>query len=203
MATTFDFRLSSPAALRNRGPVLDVLRTMLPPGGRVLELASGTGEHITHFATSLPTLTWITSDPSAEARRSIAAWLVAEDCPNVLAPLNLDAALPVWPVDRANAVIAINLVHISPWAATLGLLAGASRILPPGGALYLYGPYIQADRPLADSNVLFDADLRQRNSEWGIRRLDDVVDEAARAGLTLDRVIDMPANNLSVIFVRN
>jgi hypothetical protein len=203
MDTAFDARLSSPSVMRNRGAILDVLRTGLPTTGKGLEIASGSGEHIVYFADQLPGLTWIPSDPSADARASIAAWRAQEDQPNVLAPLDLDAAASHWPIDRADVVLAINMVHISPWAATLGLLGGASRILPSGGLLYLYGPYVQSARPLATGNIMFDADLKARNSEWGLRHLDDVVHEASLVGLCLARIVDMPANNLSVIFTKS
>lgn len=197
-----DARLSSPAALRNRGPILDVLRTVLPDSGTVLEVASGSGEHILHFAGALPALTWQPSDPSPAARASIAAWLDEERHDNVLAPLALDAAAPQWPVTRADAVLAINMVHISPWRATLGLLDGAARLLPPGGTLFLYGPYRRAGIPLSESNAAFDADLKARNPDWGLRDLDAVAAAADAAGLTLARVVEMPANNLSVMFAR-
>jgi cyclopropane fatty-acyl-phospholipid synthase-like methyltransferase len=202
MTLTNEARLTSPAALRNRDPILAVLRTALPQIGRVLEIASGSGEHIVHFAKSLPGLTWIPSDPSAEARASISAWLEAESYTNVLAPLDIDASTPAWPIDRVNAIIAINMVHISPWAATLGLLAGAKRILPQGGTLFFYGPYSRSDERMAQGNIDFEADLRSRNPEWGIRRLEDLVGEADLAGLRLASVTEMPANNLSLVFVR-
>jgi hypothetical protein len=197
-----DNRLSSPSALRNRDPILAVLRDVLPPAGTVLEIASGSGEHILHFAAALPGLTWQPSDPSPQARASIAAWLAADARPNVLAPLDLDASAPAWPLDRADAVIAINVVHISPWAATIGLLAGAARLLPAGAPLILYGPYRRSGEALAPSNVAFDENLRSRDPDWGIRSLDDVTREAALAGLESVRVVAMPANNLSVIFTR-
>lgn len=201
METAHDARLSSPAALRNRDPILAVLRTVLPPAGTVLEIASGSGEHILHFAAAMPTLSWQPSDASAQARASISAWRAAGPQPNILAPLDLDAAAPAWPIDRADAVLAINMVHISPWAATIGLFRGAARLLPAGGPLVLYGPYHRSGVTPAPSNVAFDADLRSRNSDWGIRHLDDVVRGAALAGLQLDRVVEMPANNLSLVFV--
>jgi len=197
-----DARLSSLAALRNRDPILEVLKTVLPQRGTVLEIASGSGEHIVHFAAALPGLTWHPSDPSPAARASIAAWLAAEPSPNILAPLDLDASSPTWPVGHADAVLAINMVHISPWAATLGLLAGAARLLPAGGPLFLYGPYRRADAPLAASNAAFDLDLTARNPDWGIRELDGVASAADTLGLRLDRIVEMPANNLSVVFVR-
>jgi len=197
-----DVRLSSPAALRNRDPILDVLKTVLPERGSVLEIASGSGEHILHFASALPRLTWQPSDPSDASRASIAAWLTAERPANVLAPLALDAASTDWPVAAVDAVLAINMVHISPWAATLGLLAGASRLLLPGAPLFLYGPYRRGAEPMAASNIAFDADLKARNPEWGIRDLNAVAAAADTFGFNLDRVLEMPANNLSVVFVR-
>ena len=197
-----DQRLSSPSALRNRGPISDVLRTVLPETGTVLEIASGSGEHITHFAALFPNLTWQPSDPSAEARRSILQWSEAEGIANVLPPLDLDTASEAWPIDRADAIIAINMVHISPWQATLGLLKGAGRLLPAGGALFLYGPYRRQGQPFAPSNEAFDASLRARNPAWGIRLLEDVAGAASQSGLSLESVVEMPANNLSVIFRR-
>ena len=195
-------RRSSPAALRNREPILDVLRGILPPHGTVVEVASGSGEHVVHFARALPNLLWQPSDPSAEARESIRAIAAEESLPNILAPLDLDATAADWPLERADALVAINMVHISPWAATLGLLRHAARLLPSAGPLILYGPYQQQNETMAPSNAAFDADLRSRNPEWGIRSLEDLVDEADRAGFRMVRVVKMPANNLSVILAR-
>jgi cyclopropane fatty-acyl-phospholipid synthase-like methyltransferase len=183
-----DARHTSPAALRNRGPILDVLRDILPPSGTVLEVASGSGEHAIHFARALPDLTWQPSDPSAQARASIEAWIAAERPGNMLAPLDLDAAAQAWPIRRADAVIAINMVHISPWAATLGLLRHANRLLPQGGPLLLYGPYLQADS-MTPSNAAFDADLRARNPQWGVRSVEEVERAAATAGFRMARVV--------------
>jgi SAM-dependent methyltransferase len=197
-----DYRRSAPSALRNRGLILDVLKQVLPATGGVLELASGSGEHVVYFAEQLPDLLWQPSDPSADARASIAAWRETDGTPNVLPPIDLNALAPVWPVERADAIIAINMVHISPWAATIRLMAQAGRLLPAGGPLYLYGPYRQTDVPFAESNAAFDADLRRRNPEWGIRQVDDVAAEAMANGLKLDEVIPMPANNLSLVFRR-
>lgn len=197
-----DQRLSSPSALRNRGPISEVLRTVLPESGTVLEIASGSGEHITHFATQFPALSWQPSDPSAEARGSILQWSQAEGVTNVLPPLDLDAASEVWPVGHADAMIAINMVHISPWLATLGLLKGAGRLLPAGGALFLYGPYRRQWQPFAQSNEAFDASLRARNPAWGIRLLEDVAGAAEQSGLVMTATVEMPANNLSVVFRR-
>jgi hypothetical protein len=195
-------RRSSPSALRNRGPILDILRTVLPERGTVLEIASGSGEHVLHFASALPGLTWQPSDPSGTARASIAAWCDAGGPANVLPPLDLDAAAAVWPVDHAEAVLAINMVHISPWGATLGLLAGAARVLPPGGPLFLYGPYRRAGEAFAPSNAAFDAGLRSRDPDWGIRDVADVERAAEGVGLSLNRIVAMPANNLSLVFAR-
>ena len=195
-----DDRQYTPSAARNREPILAVLRPILPATGLVLEVASGTGEHIVHFASALPALTWQPCDPSAAARRSIAAWIASAGPDNLRPPLALDAADESWPVDHAAALICINMLHISPWAATEGLMRGAGRILDDDAPLCLYGPFLQSGRQLAPSNAAFDADLRRRDPRWGLRDLDDVAACAALHGLTLDCVIDMPANNLSAIF---
>ena len=197
-----DARLFAPSALRNRDPILAVLREILPPSGTVLEIASGSGEHVIHFAAHLPALTWQPSDPSSEARASIAEWVAAEGARNIRPPLDIDASAEAWPIDEADAILAINMIHISPWAATEGLMRGAGRLLPPGAPLVLYGPYRQSETPLAASNAEFDADLRDRNPAWGIRDLDEVSRTAGQHGLILDRVIAMPANNLTVVFRR-
>jgi hypothetical protein len=197
-----DARQHAPATARNAEPILAILREVLPASGTVLEIASGTGEHAVHFARALPALTWQPSDPSPEARASIAAWTAEQARPNVLPPLALDAALADWPIDRADAVVCINMVHISPWAATEGLIRAAAMILPLGGPLVLYGPYHRAGRALEPSNAAFDADHRRRNPAWGLRLLEDVVELAAGRGLALERVVEMPANNLSVVLRR-
>lgn len=194
-----DPRHIAPAAARNRDPILDVLRDALPSSGVVLELASGSGEHIVHFARALPDLHWQPSDPSPDARASIAAW--AQGVDNVAPPLALDAA-GEWPVVQADAILCINMIHISPWAATEGLMRGAGAVLPEGGLLYLYGPYRRAGVALEPSNAAFDADLRARNPEWGLRDLDDVSACAAQHGLRVEAVLPMPANNLSVLLRR-
>ncbi|WP_188851085.1 DUF938 domain-containing protein [Aureimonas glaciei] len=197
-----DDRLSSPAALRNREPILAVLRTVLPATGTVLEIASGTGEHILHFAGQMPTLTWQPSDPSPAARSSIAAWMSGENRTNLRPPLDIDAAGPEWPIQHADAILAINLIHISPWSATLGLMRHAGQILPSGAPLVLYGPFRRGGEALAPSNIAFDEDLRLRDPAWGIRDLEAVAAVAEAEGLILARVHDMPANNLTVIFRR-
>ncbi len=196
----FDLRRIAPATARNRDPILDVLRDVLPASGTVLEIASGTGEHAVHFARGLPHLDWQPSDPDADARLSVAAWREAEAVPNLKAPLELDAAAADWPVERADAVVCINMIHISPWAATLGLMAGAGRLLASGATLVLYGPYRREGHATAPSNAAFDEDLRLRNPAWGLRLLEDVVREADVQGCDLDRVVEMPANNLTVVF---
>ena len=202
MPTATDLRRSAPAVLRNRDPILEILRTVLPATGLVLEVASGTGEHVVYFARHLPNLEWQPSDPSAAARASIAAWAVAEELINIRWPLELDAEQPHWPVDQAEAVLCINMVHISPWEATVGLMRGAGQVLPSGGTLYIYGPFRRPHRPIEPSNEAFDQDLRTRDPRWGLRDLGAVIACASDHGLVLERVVDMPANNLSVIFRR-
>lgn len=197
-----DPRRSSPSVQRNRDPILGILRRVLPPHGLVLEIASGSGEHVLHFARELSGLEWQPSDPSAEARASIAAWIASDGLPNMRAPIDLDAVSAKWPVAQVDAILAINMVHISPWAATVGLMAQAGRMLPVGGVVYLYGPYRQDGVPFAESNAAFDADLRRRDPAWGIRAVEDVAAEAAANGLALDEVAAMPANNLSLVFRR-
>lgn len=193
-----DPRQYAPATARNREPILEVLRHVLPPAGVVLEVASGTGEHTAFFAPQFPGLIWQPSDPDPAGRASIAGW--TSGLANVQPPLDLDAAAPDWPLTRADAVLCINMVHISPWTATLGLIAGAARLLPAGGLLYLYGPYKQAGRHIAPSNAAFDDSLRTRDPAWGVRDLDHVTDAAREAGFGPPQVIPMPANNLSVVF---
>ena len=192
----------SPAAERNREPIAAVLRDVLPERGLVLEVASGTGEHAVHFAGAFPHLLVQPSDPEASALRSIAAWRAEAGLPNLLEPLELDAAAPEWPVHRADAILCINMVHISPWAATEGLMRGAGRLLPPGAPLILYGPYRRAGVPTATSNEAFDESLRARNPRWGLRDLEAVAAEAERHGLAFERLWEMPANNLTVAFRR-
>jgi SAM-dependent methyltransferase len=194
--------LTVPAVARNRDPILAVLRRVLPARGVVLEIASGTGEHAVHFAAALPGLIWQPTDCDLEALRSIAAWRETARLPNLLAPLELDVTSPVWLVRRADAVVCINMIHISPWRAAEGLMAGAARVLAPGGVLFLYGPYKERGVHTAPSNEAFDASLRARNPEWGVRDLDDVKALAEREGLDLAERVVMPANNLSVVFRR-
>lgn len=194
-----DIRLTSPAALRNRDPILAVLRAHLPPSGLVLEIASGTGEHVAHFAANLPGLTFQPSDPEPERRASIDSW--GEGLANIRPALALDVRDDPWPVAAADAVFCANMIHIAPWEATPTLLRGAARVLPPGGVLILYGPYF-TEAPAAEGNIAFDLDLRARNPAWGIRSLTDVAAVAAAAGFGANVVEPMPANNLCVIFRR-
>jgi hypothetical protein len=203
MTASFGNALTAPAVARNRDPILAVLRDVLPAAGIVLEIASGSGEHAVHFAAALPHLAWQPSDPDAQARGSIAAHAARAGLANLLPPLELDASAPVWPVTRADALVSINMIHIAPWRATQGLMAGAARLLSAGSPLYLYGPYREHGRHTAPSNAAFDASLQARNPAWGVRDLDAVVALAAEHGLTLQHTVAMPANNLSVIFRRN
>ena len=196
---TGDPRRSAPHVARNAGPIAEVLRTILPADGLVLEVASGTGEHILHFAREFPNLLWRPSDPEPGALRSIEAWRTGSGLANLLPPIALDARAADWPVATADAILCINMVHISPWAATLGLLRGAGRLLRAGAPLYLYGAYRRAGVETAPSNEAFDAGLRARDPAWGLRNLEDVVAAAQTHGLRLEAVTQMPANNLSVV----
>ena len=190
----------APAAARNRQPILEVLRRHLPDRGLVLEFASGTGQHIVHFAQALPALTFQPSDPNDGARASVDDWANTLGLANVRPALALDASAGAWPVAKADAILCINMIHISPWKATVGLVEGASRTLPTGGVLFLYGPYRRAGHPTAPSNEEFDQDLKSRDPAWGLRTLEDVAARAARHGFAAPTVVEMPANNLSVIF---
>jgi SAM-dependent methyltransferase len=197
-----DPRRYASATQRNRDPILAVLARALPRAGTVLEVASGSGEHAAYFAARLPALDWQPSDAGAAARASTAGW-AASGLTNLLAPLDLDASAPAWPIDRADAVVCINMVHIAPWAACEGLMRGAARVLPPGGALVLYGPFRVGGGHTAPSNAAFDADLRGRDARWGVRDLEAVVAEARANGLAHVETVAMPANNLTVVFRRD
>jgi hypothetical protein len=190
----------APAVARNRDPILDVLRRYLPPKGLVLEFASGTGEHIVHFASALPQLSFQPSDPDESARASIDDWVRARGLANVAPALDLDASAGKWPVEGVSAILCINMIHISPWAATVGLMEGAGDMLPKGGVLFLYGPYHRAAVDTAPSNKAFDADLKSRNADWGLRQLEEIEVLALRRGFAAPEVIEMPANNLAVVF---
>lgn len=195
-------RLSSPAAQRNRDPILDVLRMHLPPKGLVVEVASGSGEHVVHFARHLPGLTFQPSDPDEGARASIDSWAAESKLANVRPALDFDVTRQPWPFVNAAAILCINMVHISPWRATEALIAGAARHLVPGGVLYIYGPYKRGGTHTAPSNAAFDESLRIRNPEWGVRDLEVVAELAMDAGFSEPAITPMPANNLSLVFQR-
>lgn len=195
-------KLHSPAVARNTAPIAAVLAGWLPPTGTVLELASGGGEHALAFARAFPALDWQPSDPDPAALASIADWRAEEGPPNLREPVALDCAAPVWPVASADALVAINLVHIAPWEAALGLLDGAARLLAPGAPLILYGPWIVPGEALAPSNAEFDRSLKARDPRWGLRVLERFTAEAEARGLELADRRAMPANNLSLRFAR-
>jgi SAM-dependent methyltransferase len=200
--TSIDRRLYAPATARNRDAILAVLLAHLPARGLVLELASGSGEHVAHFAAQLPELVFQPSDPDHAARASIDGWAAAAGAANLRPALALDASAASWPIAAADAVLCINMIHIAPWRAAAGLIAGAARILPPGGPLCLYGPYKRDGAHTAPSNQAFDASLRAQNPEWGVRDLEAVAALAAAAGFDAPQIVPMPANNLSLIFRR-
>lgn len=197
-----DARRYAPSVARNKDAIAAVLARYLPSSGLVLEIASGSGEHAVHFASTFPALVFQPTDPSEEARASIAAWRQEGALPNMRAPLALDVTAAPWPINYADAVTCINMIHIAPWEATLGLVAGAARIIPPGGLLFLYGPYKRAGQHTAPSNAEFDASLRERDARWGVRDLETVAAEATAMGFAAPMIEAMPANNLSLIFRR-
>lgn len=214
-----DERQHAPATERNREPILEILLRVLPPSGTVLEVASGTGEHAIFFAPRLSPRKWLPSDPNPSSRASIAAWRTHFPADNLYPPLDLDVCAPIWPVETGAtlewlnrsdfntlplvAIVSINMIHIAPWSACLGLMAGAGRLLPPGGILYLYGPFKQGKKHTSPSNLTFDEALRAQNPDWGVRDLDDVVAAASTQHLNLLETYQMPANNLSVVFQRS
>ncbi len=216
MVSAPDRRQYAPATERNRDPILKVLQQVLPPQGTVLEIASGTGQHCVYFAPALAPRLWLPSELDPELRASIVAWQEREPAANLMAPIALDAGDRPWSIETGtlppnctaaalqrepiSAIIAINLIHIAPWSVGLGLLAGASRLLPPGGILYLYGPFLEPDKPLTPSNLVFHQSLQFRNPAWGLRDLAVVQAAAEAEGLQLEQVVPMPVNNLSVIF---
>ncbi|CAH2900998.1 MAG: SAM-dependent methyltransferase [uncultured Paraburkholderia sp.] len=193
-------RQRSPSAERNREPILAVLRAVLPATGRVLEIASGTGQHAICFAGALPGLDWQPSDADEAARESIAAWITHDAPPNVRAPLALDVHEADWGVGTLDAVVCINMIHIAPWSAAESLVGGASRHLRDGGVLYLYGPFRRGGAHTAPSNAAFDDQLRSRDPAWGVRDMEEVVALAASAGFVSDEPVAMPANNFSLVF---
>jgi hypothetical protein len=193
---------SAPAALRNREPIAEVLADWLPNTGLVLEIASGTGEHAVFFAERFPALEWQPSDVHPDALSSIAAWRESAALPNVRPPIVIDAREPDWPIERADAVLSINMVHISPWPAAIGLIEGAAKLLSANAPLILYGPWLQAGVAAAPSNLAFDADLKRRDPSWGLRLVEDFAGEAEKRGFELLETRPMPANNLMLLLHR-
>jgi SAM-dependent methyltransferase len=195
-----NLRQHAPSAERNREPILAVLERVLPATGTVLEIASGTGQHAVHFAAALPQLVWQPSDPDEAARASVAAWTAASGLANVRAPLALDVRDASWGIASADAIVCINMIHISPWASAQALIGGAGRLLGSGGVLFLYGPYRRGGAHTAPSNAAFDEQLRHRDPAWGVRDLEDVAALADAAGFDHEETVAMPANNFSVVF---
>jgi len=195
-----DARLYAPAAARNRAPILDVLRRHFPSRGLVLEVASGSGEHVVHFAGAFPDLLFQPSEQDPDGRASIDAWRAELALPNVRPAIALDATAKTWPVDAADALLCINMIHIAPWAAAEGLVRGAARVLAPDGVLYLYGPFKREGRHTAPSNAAFDRGLRLQNPAWGVRDLEAVATLAQAHGFAPPAIEQMPANNLSLVF---
>jgi SAM-dependent methyltransferase len=194
---------STPSAERNKGPILDVLARVLPRRGLVLEIASGTGQHVVHFAKALSDLTWQPSDPDAELRESIALRVREEQLANINSPIDLDVTRLPWPLQTADAMVAINLIHVAPWpATTLALFEGARALLSTEHVLFLYGPYRRFGRHTSESNAQFDLELRAHNPEWGLRDMEAVSDVAAGAGFVLAETVEMPTNNFSLVFKR-
>lgn len=190
----------SAPAQRNTGPILSVLREVLPAQGTVLEIASGTGQHVVAFAEALPRLHWQPSDVDATLRRSVELRLAAAGLGNIGRPLEVDVMQQPWAIESAAAVVCINMIHIAPWQATEGLFAGAARVLPPGGVLVTYGPYMRGGAHTAPSNEAFDATLRRQNPEWGLRDIDTIAEVARAHGFAMDEPIAMPANNFTLVF---
>ncbi len=192
----------APAAARNRQPILDVLQPHLPAKGLVLEIASGTGEHVVHYAAARPGLVFQPSDPDAGARASVDDWVRTLGLGNVKPALEIDVTQATWPVERADAVLCCNMIHIAPWEAAVGLITGAGRLVPSGGLLFLYGPYRRGGRHTAPSNEAFDSDLKRRNPAWGVRDLEAVIELTDLHGFAAPEIVGMPANNLSLLFKR-
>jgi SAM-dependent methyltransferase len=195
-------RLESPAAERNKQPILEVLERRLPGAGTVLEIASGTGQHVVHFARALPALTWQPTDADPELRASALERIRASGLANVREPLALDVHDAEWPVAAAAAVVCINMIHIAPWSATPALMRGSARVLAAGAPLLLYGPFRRDGLHTAASNEAFDESLRRRNADWGVRDVADVAARAAEHGFELAEVVAMPANNFAIVFER-
>jgi SAM-dependent methyltransferase len=197
-----DLRETAPSPERNKQPILEVLQRVLPPTGLVVEIGSGTGQHVTHFAKALPNLAFQPSEMDLERHPSIKGWIEHEKLSNVRPPLAIDLTKGRWPVRAADAIVCINVIHISPWEATLALMRGAAEVLPPGGVLVTYGPYRRDGRHTAPSNQAFDADLKSRDPRWGVRDLEEVIAAAKDAGLEFEEDVAMPANNFSLVFRR-
>lgn len=191
-----------PPSERNKGPILDVLSRVLPKRGVVLEIASGTGQHVVHFATALPGLTWQPSDPDPELLESIALRVREAQLANINSPIELDVTRHPWPLQAADAIVCINMIHVAPWSATLALLESSRALLPTGHVLFLYGPYRRLGRYSSKNDEQFDADLRAQNPDWALRDLEAVSEAAASSGFVLAEIVDMPANNFSLIFKR-
>ena len=197
-----DGKWSIPAAERNKAPILGVLARVLPSRGLVLEIASGTGQHVMYFAEALSGLAWQPSDPDADLRKSVGLRIQEEGRANVNWPIDLDVTQLPWPLQTADAIVAINMIHVAPWSATLALFEGAKSLLPTQGVLFLYGPYRRHGQHTSKSNEQFDADLRAQNADWGLRDLEAVSETAASSGFVLAEVVEMPANNFSLVFRR-
>ena len=198
-----DQRMFSPTVARNSAPILAVLKRVLPSDRLVLEIGCGTGEHAVHFAEAMPSLTWLPSDPDADSRASTASWIKFTGLSNVLPPVDIDVCAKAWGVEQTapfDAIVSLNMIHISPWAASLGLFAGAGRLLRRGGLLFLYGPFMRAGMHNGPSNAAFDASLKAHNPSWGLRDIADLERLGASAGLSLHETIEMPANNRSPVF---
>ena len=195
-----DPRRHAPATLRNRQAIAEQLKTALPASGRVLEIASGTGEHASFFAALFPQLDWQPSEPNPALRQSIVAYGEDSGLANLAPPLDLDVTRRPWPVEAVAAILCVNLLHIAPWAATEALIAGAGDVLPPGAPLMIYGPFMREGRHTADSNAAFDRGLRAENPAWGVREMEAVEDLARREGLALADMTAMPANNFFLQF---
>ncbi len=195
-----DARETAPSPERNKQPILEVLARVLPPRGLVLEIGSGTGQHVAHFARALPGLVFQPSEMDPERHASIEAWVAADRLSNVRPPLAIDVTDHPWPLSAADAVVCINVIHIAPWEATLALLTGAGAILPAGGVLVTYGPYRRGGAHTSAGNEAFDASLRARNPLWGVRDIDTVADAARGEGLLLQEVVPMPANNFTLVW---
>jgi SAM-dependent methyltransferase len=197
-----DNRLTAAPAERNKQAILEVLERVLPAGGLVLEIGSGTGQHVTHFAKALPRLTFQPSEMDEASHPSIAAWTRHERLANVLPPIGFDLTRRPWPVRSADAIVCINVIHISPWEATLALMRGAAELLPPGGVLVTYGPYMRGGQHTAPSNAEFDTSLKARDPRWGVRDMGEVAAAAKQSGLELVETVPMPTNNFMLVFRR-